>query len=116
MAYYRYLRGIHTVSLLNYVPYRKADAMHAMERELGWKYYGGKHYESQFTKFYQAHIRPVKFGVDKRRCHFSNLVLNGEMTREEALRALDAPLYDPNELERDRSYVLKKLGFTRAEF
>jgi N-acetyl sugar amidotransferase len=116
MAYYRYLRGIHSVSLLNYVPYRKADAMQAMERELGWKYYGGKHYESQFTKFYQAHILPVKFGVDKRRCHLSNLILNGEMTRDEALKALEAPLYDASELERDRTYVLKKLGFTRAEF
>lgn len=116
MAYYRYVRGIQSVELLNHVPYRKADAMQTMEREIGWKYYGGKHYESQFTKFYQAHILPLKFGVDKRRCHLSNLVLNGEMSRDQALEALEAPLYDTNALERDRAYVLKKLGFTRAEF
>jgi N-acetyl sugar amidotransferase len=116
MGYFRYLRGIQTIDLLNYVPYDKTHTMQTLERELGWKYYGGKHYESQFTKFYQAHILPVKFNVDKRRCHFSNLILNGEISRDQALEALHAPLYDPNDLERDKSYVLKKLGFSRAEF
>lgn len=116
MAYYHYLGNITSVSLLDYVPYKKRDAMSVMHDELDWKYYGGKHYESVFTKFYQAHILPKKFGVDKRRCHLSNLILNNEITREEALNELEQPLYDPVELERDREFVLKKLGFSRADF
>lgn len=116
MAYYHYAKGIKSVSLLNYIRYNKHEAMNVLQKELGWRYYGGKHYESVFTKFYQAYILPTKFGVDKRRCHFSNLVLNGEMNREEALTLLEEPLYDPGELRQDREYVLKKLGFTEEEF
>jgi hypothetical protein len=38
------------------------------------------------------------------------------MTREEALAELQQPLYDPVELEKDREFVLKKLGMEREEF
>lgn len=116
MGYYHYLGGLRIVDLLNYVRYRKQEALGILAGELGWQNYGGKHYESVFTKFYQAHILPVKFGVDKRRCHYSNLVLNGEITREQALVDLQAPLYDAAELARDREFVLKKLGFSAAWF
>jgi N-acetyl sugar amidotransferase len=116
LAYYQYIRGIRSVSLLNYIPYRKSDAMRDMEREIGWQYYGGKHYESTFTKFYQAHILPEKFHIDKRRCHWSNLVLNGEITREQALAELAKPLYAPDELATDKAYVLKKLGMSVEDF
>jgi hypothetical protein len=116
MAWSHYVRGVRSVSLLNYLPYRKTDAIRALQSELGWQYYGGKHYESVFTKFYQAHILPVKFGVDKRRIHFSDLIMNGELTREHALAELDKPLYEPLALERDREYVCKKLGFSADEF
>jgi hypothetical protein len=84
--------------------------------EVGWQYYGGKHYESVFTKFYQCYILPNKFGVDKRRIHFSDLIMNGEMTREEAIEDLKKPLYDAVVLENDLDYVCKKLGFSNSEF
>lgn len=116
MAWNHYVRGAKSVSLLNYLPYRKDEAMKTLTDELGWQYYGGKHYESVFTKFYQAHILPEKFGVDKRRIHLSDLIMNGEVTREEALQELARPLYDPLQLEQDRDYVRKKLGFTKEEF
>jgi N-acetyl sugar amidotransferase len=116
MAWNHYVRGARSVSLLNYLPYRKSEAIRTLQTELGWQYYGGKHYESVFTKFYQAHILPRKFGVDKRRIHFSDLIMNGEMTRAEALAELDKPLYDPVALEQDREYVCKKLGYSADEF
>jgi len=116
MAWNHYVRGAQSVSLLNYLPYRKDNAIETLKTELGWQYYGGKHYESAFTKFYQAHILPVKFGVDKRRLHLSDLIMNGELTRDEALQELDKPLYDPMALEQDREYVCKKLGFSASEF
>ena len=116
MACNHYFWGTRSVSILNYLPYRKDKAIQDLQSELGWRYYGGKHYESIFTKFYQAHILPVKFGVDKRRIHFSDLILNNEMTRKEALQFLNQPLYDSLQLEQERSYVCKKLGFSEAEF
>lgn len=116
MAWDHYVWGAKSVSILNYLPYRKFEAMRTLQSELGWQYYGGKHYESVFTKFYQAHILPTKFGVDKRRIHLSDLIMNGEIARDEALRELEQPLYDPTQLELDRAYVCKKLGFSEAEF
>jgi hypothetical protein len=59
---------------------------------------------------------PEKFGIDKRRCHLSSLIRNNEMSREEALHELSKPLYELDELKRDKAYVLKKLGFTEQEF
>jgi N-acetyl sugar amidotransferase len=115
IAWYHYFGGVRSVSLLNYLPYNKTKAIKTLEDELGWRYYGGKHFESIFTKFYQAHILPVKFGVDKRRCHLSDLVMNGELTRDQALRELQLPLYGESELQQDLEYVSKKLGFTLEE-
>ena len=101
---------------LNHVAYRKAEAMERLKREVGWRSYGGKHHESRITRFYQNYILPAKFGVDKRKSHLSALIRNGELTREAALAELDKPLYDRDELRRDREFVLKKLGFSDAEF
>lgn len=108
--------GIETVELLNLVPYNKAEAKETLKKSLDWQDYGGKHYESIFTKFYQAYILPVKFKVDKRKAHLSTLICSGQIDREQALHELEAPLYDPESLRADKSYVLKKLGFTEAEF
>ena len=116
MAWNHYVAGAKSISLLNYLPYRKDDAMRTLSDELGWQYYGGKHYESTFTKFYQAYILPVKFGVDKRRIHLSDLIMNNEITRDQALVELDQPRYNDLQLAQDRDYVCKKLGFSKEEF
>lgn len=108
--------GIETVELLNWLPYNKAAAKQTLKDELGWQDYGGKHYESVFTKFYQAYILPKKFKVDKRKAHLSTLINSGQITRQYALDELSKPIYNPEELKRDKVYVLKKLGFTEEEF
>lgn len=115
-TYYRRLLTHRRVDILNYIDYDKAEAMRILEKELGWRYYGGKHHESIYTRFYQGYILPTKFGYDKRRCHLSSLVCSGEMTREAALAELDKPAYAPAAQEEDREYVVKKLGLTDEEF
>jgi N-acetyl sugar amidotransferase len=104
------------ISILDYVPYNKREVKAFISRELDWRDYGGKHYESIFTKFYQAYILPEKFRIDKRKPHLSTLICSGQMSREEALRELTVPLYQPEELRREMEYVLKKLGLSEAEF
>lgn len=112
----QHVRGIRSMPVLNYLPYDREATMLELQRELGWQYYGGKHFESLFTRFYQAHILPTKFGVDKRRAHFSTMICSGQMTREEAIAKLEEPVYPPRDLAHDQEYVLKKLGFTAAEW
>jgi N-acetyl sugar amidotransferase len=104
------------IDILNYMDYVKADALKVLQEQLGWKYYGGKHYESIYTRFYQGYILPVKFGFDKRRMHFSSLVCAGEMTREQALEELKGEPYPPELQREDREFVVKKFGLTDAEF
>ncbi len=109
---YPYLRGLQVLSPLNYIKYRKSDAVAYLEKNYGWRYYGGKHYESRWTRFFQAHYLPTKFGYDKRRAHLASLVAAGEISREEALRELAKPLYTANELAADQAFVAKKLGIS----
>ena len=46
--------------LLNYVSYEKEKVMNILSKELDWKYYGGKHYESKFTGFVQSFTTNMK--------------------------------------------------------
>ncbi|HTC01044.1 MAG TPA: N-acetyl sugar amidotransferase [Ferruginibacter sp.] len=105
-----------SVALLNSVPYNKQEIKDFIQKELAWRDYGGKHYESIFTKFYQAYILPVKFKVDKRKPHLSTLIFSGQITKQEALAELERPLYDSNEFRHDYDFILKKLGLTNGEF
>jgi N-acetyl sugar amidotransferase len=112
----KYFRKFETVNVLNLIQYDKNNAMKLLQNELSWKYYGGKHYESVFTKFYQAYILPKKFNIDKRRAHLSALICSNQITRELALEELNKPLYNEKELEQDLSYVSKKLGISSTEW
>lgn len=102
--------------ILDNINYSQKMAISTLEKEFGWRYYGGKHYESVFTKFYQAYILPNKFNIDKRKVHYSSLILNNEMTRDEAINKLNKPLYNENDLRIEKEYVLKKLELSDEEF
>jgi N-acetyl sugar amidotransferase len=113
---YSEVYGIKSIELLNYLPYDKKAVKEVISKEVGWRDYGGKHYESVFTRFYQGYILPVKFGIDKRKAHLSTLVCSGQIKREEALVELEKPIYDDDQLNVDYEFVLKKLGFSNEQF
>lgn len=115
-VWYPFVKRMRTVRPLNYMPYNKQMAIEELERTCGWRSYGRKHGESLFTKLFQNHYLPVKFGYDKRRPHLASLIVSGQMTRDEAMAKLEEPLYDPNELEIDIAYFCKKLRITRQQF
>jgi N-acetyl sugar amidotransferase len=104
------------IDILNYLDYVKKDALVVLERELGWRNYGGKHFESLYTRFYQGYILPKKFGYDKRRCHLSSLICSGEITRDAALAELKSEPYPVALQLEDREYVLSKFGLSEKEF
>jgi len=110
------IQGIESINLLNFMPYVKADVKKTITEELGWRDYGGKHYESIFTRFYQGYILPTKFSIDKRKAHLSNLIFSGQISKTDALNELKEPIYDASQLKMDKEFVLKKLGFTEEEF
>ena len=114
--WYPFVKQLSTVRPLNYMPYDKQMAIAELEQKIGWRSYGRKHGESIFTKFFQNYYLPTRFGYDKRRPHFSSLIVSGQMSRDEALKKLTEPLYSPNELETDIAYLCKKLGINRNEF
>jgi N-acetyl sugar amidotransferase len=110
------VRGMKVFPILDYVPYIKEDVMSILQNDLGWEYYGGKHYESIYTRFFQSYILPKKFNIDKRRAHFSSLIRSGQKSRDDALKEIQEPTY-PQELQiSDREYVIKKLGLTEKGF
>lgn len=100
---------------LNYIDYRKDEAIGILERDYGWRYYGGKHFESRWTRFFQAYYLPYKFGYDKRKAHLSSLVVADQMSREQALEELKKPLYDLRTLAEDKAFVAKKLALSLTE-
>ncbi len=108
--------GIKTVAPLNYMEFDEENVKSIITEKLGWTAYGGKHHESVFTRFYQGYILPKKFGVDKRRAHFSNAICQNLMTRNEAIEKLNEPTYDLETQKLDREYVIKKFEITEDEF
>jgi N-acetyl sugar amidotransferase len=112
----KYINRIKTLRPLDYIEYNRERAIEELAVNAGFNYYGGKHYESIFTKFVQVYYLPNKFGIDKRKSHFSSLIVSGQMNREEALLALAEPLYDEEQMERDINLILSKLAMDRSEF
>lgn len=116
LFYITFIKKIKSVSILNYIDYNKEEVMSFLEKELDWVYYGGKHYESNYTKFYQGYILPKKFGIDKRYGHLSDLINAGQLTREEALAELKSLPYDSNAIDKDKENVLKELNLSVSDF
>lgn len=112
----RLVNGIKWVSYLDYYDYRKDAALDLLESQYEYKRYPYKHYESVFTRFYQGFILPRKFGVDKRKLHLATLVMSGQMSRAEALERLEhSPYATEDELNIDKKYFLKKMGWTESD-
>lgn len=114
--YYSLGLKIESVPLLNYIEYNKDNVKEVLVNELQWKDYGGKHYESVWTRFYQGYILPEKFKVDKRKAHLSTLICSGQISKEQALQELKEPIYVPEQLAIDKEFVLKKLNLTESSF
>lgn len=113
---YSKLFNMFSLSPFNLLDYDKNKAKEFLIKEFAWCDYGGKHYESVFTRFYQGYILPRKFKVDKRRAHLATLVAAHLMKRNEALEELKQPTYNPELQKQDYEYALKKFDLRREEF
>ncbi len=116
LAYYTLVKRIRLIAILNYQQYDRNEVVELLKKRFSWRDYGGKHYESIYTKFFQGYVLPRKFRIDKRRIHLSTLIYSGMMARESALKELEKDPYPLNTLEEEKKFVLKKLGLTDAQF
>jgi N-acetyl sugar amidotransferase len=116
LVFWNALVGLRTVSILNYVEYKREAAMTVLQDRLGWQNYGGKHHESIYTRWFQGFLLPTKFGIDKRIGHLSDLINDGQIKREDALAQLKQSPYDPVLQLEDTKYVKKKLELTDQEY
>lgn len=114
--YYKLIKGMKIIYMLNYVPYKKDEAMNLLQTELGWRYYGGKHYESKYTGFVQSYIMPEKFNMDYRRATFSTQICTGEITRDFAISELKKKPYNAETFQSEKEYICKKFGISVSEF
>ena len=109
--------GLEFLEPLNLIPFTREGAMQELKREFDWQYYGGKHHESVFTKFYQSHILPVKFNIDKRRAHISSLICSNQISRDEGLKEISKSLYENKiDEENDLNFFLNKFDLSKSEF
>ena len=113
--YYRYLLGMKVFKPLNFLPYLKNDAEKLLQEKFGWESFQHKHHESRFTRFFEDFWLPRKFGFDKRRAHFSSLILTGQMTRLEALERISKPELSEEFLQKEFDFVADKLDLSRVE-
>jgi len=112
--YYAIIKRIRWVRILYYLPYNEQLAVDFLIENFNWKNYGGKHFESTYTKFFQSYILTRKFNIDKRKLHYSALIRSNQMTRKDALQKILTDPYDGgNEL---LSYNIKKLDISEQEF
>lgn len=117
LAYKIIVKKIKYIPILNYIDYNKEKVIELLEKEFGWKRYGGKHYESIFTRFFQGYILLNKNNYDKRKDHFSNLIMSGQISRGDALHELSKHPYPNQELlKEDIKFFLKKFNYTKLEF
>jgi putative aminotransferase len=110
--YYQRIIGMRIVTPLNLIPFIKSDAEKKLNKLFDWRKFQHKHHESRFTRFYEDYWLPRKFGYQKRRAHFSSLILTGQMSREQALVRVSNPEMSEHFLEQEFEYVANKLDLS----
>ena len=114
--YYKIVKGIKIIYILNYVPFSKEDAKKTLKEKLNYENYGGKHYESVFTSFVQSYYQYEKFNLDYRRATFSVEICENKISRNSALKELRSKPYNSSELEKNIEYICKKFGISKEVF
>ena len=113
MLFWSTVARIRKIRPLWYVGYTKEHARDFLEREYGWRYYGGHHLENRMTAFFHGIYLPQKFGADMRNNSLAARARMGTMSRQEAW----AEYNSPRTIEEDLlEYFKKRLGLSDEEY
>jgi hypothetical protein len=110
-----FLRKYKVHAPLNFFSYSRREAIQTLSGQYGWIDYGGKHKESKFTDYFQEVYLPARFGIEKKRAHLSSLIVNSEISRDEAMTELRDEQQITLEKHQLREFVATKLGITTDE-
>ena len=113
--WYQKVIGMKVHHPLNFVSFLKSDAEDELNSKFGWQKFQHKHHESRFTRFYEDYWLPNRFGFEKRRAHFSSLIMTDQMDRVDALERLSKPELDSHFLQQEFKYVANKLELNTNE-
>lgn len=109
-------KGIRWVPFLNYLDYKKEEALNELEKKLITKDIHTNIMKMFLLDSYQGYILPKKFNVDKRKVHLSTLIITDQINRETALDSLSGDPYpDLLLLQEDLEYFLKKFNWTHKQ-
>ena len=105
-----YVKKVKVVKPLNFLPYTKEMAIKTLSETYAWTPYPQKHFESRFTRFFEAYWLPTRFGYDTRKVQYSSLIQTGQMTRE-----LQVPAFNPETIDEEFEYIANKLEISVEE-
>lgn len=114
-VWYQKILGMKIHHPLNYLQYIKSDAENTLKAKYGWQSFKHKHHESRFTRFFEDYWLPRRFGYEKRRAHFSSLIMTDQMQRERALERISTPEMSEEFLMQEFEFVAHKLGISVTE-
>ena len=112
---YKYFYGMQVIKPLNYVNFNKNNAEELLNKRFSWEPFQHKHHESRFTRFYEDYWLPKKFGYDKRKAHFSSLIISNQMNRNIALERIKKSELNEDFLMHEFKFIANKLELTVDE-
>jgi hypothetical protein len=113
---YGFIHNIKSFKPLFFLDFNAKNAFDELHEFSGYEYYGNKHCESTLIKFLQVYYLPMKFKIDKRKSHYSSMIVSGQMTREEAIEKLKEPQFDDRTIRHEIDFVLNKIGLNKDDF
>lgn len=118
MTFYQFMKWLlfykqKFIRPLWYINYSKEVAKKELKEKYGWSDYGGHHLENRSSAFVHLVYHPQKFNMDNRNWTLSARVRSGDLSREEAIRIYNTPIYMSEEIV---EYVQKRLDLTNEEY
>lgn len=94
-----------------YIHYSKEEAIDYLERNFGWKYYGGHHLENRLTAF-NHNLYFKKFGINLKSATLGAKLRQGLINKTEA-----RIIFDRDEDSKDlKNYFIKRLNLSEFEY
>lgn len=112
---YQRIAGMQILHPLNHVRFIKKEAEQYLNTRFGWQPFQHKHHESRFTRYYEDFWLKTRFGYDKRKAHFSSLIMTGQMTRANALDRLEHDEMGSHFLAQETDFIARKLGLQPSQ-
>ena len=111
----RYIKSLKVIKPLNFEIYKQDQAEELLGNEYQWRPYKQKHFESNFTRFYEGYWLLKRFNFDVRKCQLTSLIISNQITIKEANKILEKPPLNAEEVKNDFNYICNKLGYDSSK-